>query len=66
MYLRNKELQKKELIQKAPYLEVTLIEGNAIPKETTIKINGLGCIGTSRAGGEDSYVYFGSAKDMNG
>jgi len=53
---------KRELVHKAPFLEVNIIDGNAIPKESIIKINGLGLINTKREGGDDSYIYFGSAK----
>ena len=42
------------------------MEGTAIPQDTLLKVNGLGLINTVRPTGDDSYVYFGSAKEMNG
>lgn len=54
------------LIEKAPYLEIKLVEGNAIKKYEDLKINAMGLINSLREQCDDHYVYFGSAAEMNG
>ena len=54
------------MIEKAPYLEIRIADGDAIPKDSIIKINALGLINSLRDEADDSYVYFGSSKQMNG
>ncbi len=54
------------MLEKAPMLEVKLIEGNALKSKDAIKINALGLVGSLRTESDDHYVYFGSAKEMNG
>ncbi len=54
------------MIEKAPLLEIKLIEGNAYPQDDSVKINAMGLINSKREDSEDHYVYFGSAKEMNG
>ena len=56
----------KILVEKAPYIEITLIDGDAIHKDAILKINAMGLINSWRDNSEDHYVYFGSAKEMNG
>lgn len=44
-----------------------LIDGDAFPQSDLVKINAFGLIpGSKREDAEDHYVYFGSAKEMNG
>ena len=51
------------LIEKAPLIELKLIDGDALPLQELVKINALGLInGSNREDCEDHYVYFGSAK----
>ena len=48
-------------------IEMKLIDGDALPLTELIKINALGLVnGSKREDFEDHYVYFGSAKEMNG
>lgn len=54
------------LINKAPFLEIKLIDGHGIPASEIIKINAMGLINSKREDSDDHYVYFGSAKEMNG
>lgn len=54
------------MIEKAPLLEIKIVEGNAFPKSETYKINAMGLINSIREDSEDHYVYFGSSKEMNG
>lgn len=61
-----KEDRRRALIEKAPLLEIKLAEGNAYQQEESVKINAMGLINSKREDCEDHYVYFGSAKDMNG
>lgn len=54
------------LIEKAPLIELKLIDGDAIPQGELLKINAMGLVqGSKREDCEDHYVYFGSAKEMN-
>lgn len=67
MVLAQKEEKRRVLIEKAPLVEVKLIDGDAFPQIELIKINAFGLVqGSKREDAEDHYVYFGSAKDMNG
>ena len=62
-----KEEKRRVMIEKAALLEIKLIDGAAYPESNIIKINALGMIsGSKRDDCEDHYVYFGSAKEMNG
>jgi len=62
-----KEEKRRVMIEKAALMEIKLIDGSAFPESTVIKINALGMIsGSNREDCEDHYVYFGSAKEMNG
>ena len=61
-----KEEKKRILLEKAPLVEVKLIEGNALPHGEQIKINAYGYANSWREDGDDHYVYFGSAASMNG
>lgn len=54
------------LVEKAPFVEIKIHDGDAIPKDTVLKINAMGLINSWREDCEDHYVYFGSAKEMNG
>lgn len=54
------------LLEKAPMLEIRLIEGNAFKVKDTLKINAMGLINSIREDCDDHYVYFGSSRDMNG
>ncbi len=55
------------MIEKAPLIEMKIMDGHAIPVDEVLKINALGLVsGSKREDCEDHYVYFGSAKDMNG
>jgi hypothetical protein len=48
-------------------IEFKLIDGDALPLSELIKINAFGLVsGSKREDAEDHYVYFGSAKEMNG
>ena len=47
-------------------MEIKLTEGNAFPHDQSVKINAMGLINSKREDAEDHYVYFGSAKEMNG
>jgi len=48
-------------------IEFKLIDGDALPQSDLIKINAFGLVsGSKREDAEDHYVYFGSAKEMNG
>lgn len=47
-------------------MEVKLIEGNAYKNTDALKINAMGMVNSIREDCEDHYVYFGSAKEMNG
>ena len=60
--MQQKEERRKLLIEKAPMLEVKLLEGNALKAEEILKINALGLVGSMREDCEDHYAYFGSAK----
>jgi hypothetical protein len=53
------------LIEKAPFLEIKIKEGDALSKSDVIKINAMGRIESLRINSDDHYVYFGSAKIMN-
>ena len=67
MVLAQKEEKRRVLIEKAPLVEVKLIDGDAFPQIELIKINAFWLVqGSKREDAEDHYVYFGSAKDMNG
>ena len=46
-------------------LEVKCLEGGGFAGGP-LKINALGLVNSMREDSEDHYVYFGSAKDMNG
>ena len=62
-----KEEKRRVLIEKAPLLEIKLIDGDAIPQTEVLKVNAIGLVsGSTREDYEDHYVYFGSAKEMNG
>ena len=62
-----KEDRRRALIEKAPLVEISLAEGNAFAVTAeSVKINAMGLINSKREDAEDHYVYFGSAKDMNG
>lgn len=62
-----KEEKRRVLIEKAPLVEVKLIDGDAFPQSELVKINAFGLVqGSKREDAEDHYVYFGSAKEMNG
>jgi len=55
------------LLEKAPLIEFKLIDGDAIPQSELLKINAFGLVnGSKREDHDDHYVYFGSAKEMNG
>ena len=54
------------MIEKAPIIEIKIIDGNAWPLSDMIKINAMGLENTKREEADDHYVYFGSAKEMNG
>jgi hypothetical protein len=41
-------MRRKLLIEKAPFLQVKLVEGNAIKKSEELKINAMGLINTVR------------------
>ena len=56
----------KVLIEKSPFIEIKLVEGNAIKKTEELKINAMGLINSKREHGDDHYVYFGSSAEMNG
>jgi len=60
--MQQKEERKKILVEKAPMLEVKLLEGNAFKMGENLKINALGLVGSMRDECEDHYSYFGSAK----
>lgn len=62
-----KEEKRRVMIEKAPLIEVKIVDGLAFPETDIVKINALGMIsGSKREDCEDHYVYFGSAKEMNG
>ena len=54
------------MLEKAPLLEVQIIEGNAMGYQNSIKINALGYNKSKREESDDHYVYFGSCVQMNG
>lgn len=56
------------MLEKAPILEIKLVDGNALPqKDMVLKVNAMGLINSQRDDhGDDHYVYFGSAQEMNG
>lgn len=54
------------MIEKAPFLEINMIDGHALPNSELIKVNAMGLINSKREDSEDHYVYFGSSKEMNG
>ena len=66
MILIQKEERKRALLDKAPLVEVKLLEGNAIESHMDIKINAFGYANSWREDSEDHYVYFGSCAQMNG
>lgn len=67
MVRAQKEEKRRVLIEKAPLVEVKLIDGDAFPQSELVKINAFGLVqGSKREDSEDHYVYFGSAKEMNG
>ena len=43
-----KEERKKLLIERAPFLEIRLIDGFSISKDLILKINALGLINSTR------------------
>jgi len=62
-----KEEKRRIMLQKAPLIEFKLIDGDALPLSELVKINAFGLVsGSKREDAEDHYVYFGSAKEMNG
>ena len=44
MVLAQKEEKRRVLIEKAPLVEVKLIDGDAFPQSELIKINGFGLV----------------------
>jgi len=64
---QQREEKRRILLEKSPLIEFKLIDGDALPQSELIKINAFGLVnGSKREDSEDHYVYFGSAKDMNG
>lgn len=37
-------MKRRALIDKAPFIEIKLVDGDAIPKDLVIKINAMGLI----------------------
>eukprot|EP00347_Sterkiella_histriomuscorum_P007899 403347135 len=66
MIIQQKEERKRVMLEKAPLLEMKLVEGNGLKNKHSFKINAMGLITSQREDCDDHYVYFGSAKDMNG
>jgi hypothetical protein len=65
--VQQREEKRRHLIEKAPLIEMKLVDGDALPQSELIKINALGLVsGSKREDCEDHYVYFGSANQMNG
>lgn len=61
-----KEEKLQQMVDKAPFLSIEIIDGFAINKNHKIKINAKGMIESWRENANDHYVYFGSAVEMNG
>lgn len=54
------------MLEKAPMIKISIVEGSALKIKEPLTINALGLINSMREDCEDHYVYFGSAPYMNG